>query len=136
MTRISPAELDHLFKTLHGIYSAPAPDRSAEICTAVQRFGYLPWSYQRALAELSPAETLCGLEEKLSLNGVFNHGEFAWQDLSPVRRAGFQDAQWLQREQHQIKLTNLAEIPPGTAGRKPAGRYPGNHPLFLTFPRT
>jgi hypothetical protein len=110
MTRISPAELDHLFKTLHGIYSAPAPDRSAEICTAVQRFGYLPWSYQRALAELSPAETLCGLEEKLSLNGVFNHGEFAWQDLSPVRRAGFQDAQWLQREQHQIKLTNLLAL--------------------------
>jgi hypothetical protein len=110
MTRISPVELDHLFKTLHGLCGAPAPDRSAEICTAVRRFGYLPWSYQRALAELNPAETLCGLEEKLSLNGVFNHGEFTWQYLSPARRAGFQDARWLQREQHQIKLTNLLAL--------------------------
>ncbi len=113
MTHISPVDLNTLFKTLQTMYGAPAPERAAEIRALVQRFGYLPWSYQRTMNELSPAETLCGLEEKLCLNKVFTNGQFAWQDLSPVRRAGFKDATWLQREQHLIKLTNLMALGEG-----------------------
>lgn len=113
MTHISPVELDTLFKTLQTMYGALAPERAAEIRALVQRFGYLPWSYHRALNELSPAETLCGLEEKLCLNKIFINGQFAWHDLSPVRRAGFKDATWLQREQHLIKLTNLMALGEG-----------------------
>ena len=68
MTRISPVELDNLFKTLQTLYGALVPERAVEIRAMVQRFGYLPWSYLRALNELSPAETLRGLEEQLCLN--------------------------------------------------------------------
>lgn len=100
---------------------AVPPARRASLCELVACAGYLPWSQQQALEELSAAETLLILEEKLRLNGVYTQGGFAFsaETLSPVRRAGYTDSSWIKREGHEIKLLNLAGLGDGNRSREP-----------------
>lgn len=120
MNPITPEIMSGFFQTLQGCYGEPEPARAAAIQAQVRRYGYLPYSYQRALRELSAADALAGLAEKFRQNQVFEQGQFCFTELSAVRRAGYRDARWLQREQHLLKLTNLlalGERQPGERAR-------------------
>jgi hypothetical protein len=121
MNPITPEILTGFFHTLQHYYGKPGPARAATIQAQVRRFGYLPYSYQRALRELSAADALAGLAEKFRQNQGFEQGQFRFTELSAVRRAGFRDARWLQREQHLLKLTNLLAL---------GERQPGEHARF------
>lgn len=119
----TPQEMTALFTRLKQAFSLETvpPERKASLCALVARYGYLPWSHQQALEELSAAETLVALEEKLRLNGIYPQGEFTFtaQTLSPVSRAGYTDSAWIKKEGHEIKLLNLAGLGDGNASTDP-----------------
>lgn len=98
-----------------------APERRDSLLALVTLYGYLPWSHQQALEELSAAETLLVVEEKLRLNGTFTSGGFTFspETISPVRRAGYTDSTWIKREGHEIKLLNLSALGNGKASTEP-----------------
>ncbi|MEI7473393.1 MAG: hypothetical protein WCK67_01325 [bacterium] len=104
--------LSEIFSSLKEIFNVQnvSTERKTYIQNLVKEFGYLPFSHQQALEELTPAETLIGIEQKLIINNVYNDDKFAFESLSPVTRAGITDSEWIKREQHNIKLLNLAGL--------------------------
>lgn len=123
MSIIASSEMTRLFDLLKQLYppESVAPERLENLRALVNRYGYLPWSHQQALEELSAAETLLVVEEKLRLNGTFTSGGFAFsaETLSPVRRAGYTDSSWIKREGLEIKLLNLAALGNGKTSTEP-----------------
>lgn len=97
--------------------------RKAYLRRVIEKYGYLPYPHIRALEELNAADTFYGLQIKWQLNGVFENGAFKFNkgEISPVTRAGITNSDWLKREQHGIKLINLAAL--GNGNYSPA---PGN----------
>jgi len=97
--------------------------RKAYLRRVIEKYGYLPYPHIRALEELNAADTFYGLQIKWQLNGVFENGAFKFNkgEISPVTRAGITNPDWLKREQHGIKLINLAAL--GNGNYSPA---PGN----------
>ena len=110
--------VNSLFKKLREIYnySGITPERKNELERLINENGYLPYPYIKALEELSEAEVLYGIELKCKLNGVMDdNGEFHFENsqISPAQRAGYTDGTWLTKEQHNIKLINLAGLGDG-----------------------
>ena len=125
-SEINAETLTAIFKELSSIYKVKDvdPKRKEFIIKQVKKFGYLPYPHIKALEELSPAETLVGLEEKLSLNLTWQDGKFKFKgnEISAVRRAGFSNSGWIKTEQHSIKLINLAGLGNGNKSQEP-GRF-------------
>ena len=98
-------------------------ERKVYLKNLIEKYGYLPYPHIRALEELNAADTLYGLEIKWNLNKVFSDGKFDFYDdeISPVKRAGYKNADWIKKEQHNIKLINLTAL--GNGNYSPA---PGN----------
>ena len=50
-----------------------------------------------------------------------NDGEFKFENnmISPAQRAGYTDGSWLNREQHNVKLINLAGLKDGNETQEP-----------------
>jgi hypothetical protein len=119
----TPSEMTKLFDLFKQFYpfESISPERKTHLLALVTRYGYLPWSHQQALEELSAAETLLVVEEKLRLNGTFTSGGFAFssETISPVSRAGYVDSSWIKKEGHEIKLLNLAALGNGKASAEP-----------------
>lgn len=109
--------VDAIYKKLKSIYKYDeiSEERKTYLKDLIEKFGYLPYPYIKALEELTPAEILFGLEIKWKLNGVFKDGQFVFEDnmLSPVQRAKYTDTDWIKKEQHEIKLVNLAALGDG-----------------------
>ncbi len=124
--KINPGNLNKIINELKNIYNTQNADqtRKQEIIELVNSYGYIPYPHVKALRELSDAETIIALEEKLKLNNTYNENRFTFDEnaLSPVKRAGFRDAQWFKREQHNIKLINLAGLGNGNSTKAP-GRF-------------
>lgn len=114
--------LTDLLAKLKEIYGEADPQRKNEIIDLVKKYGYLPYPHIKALKELTPAETIAGIEEKFKLNNVYNGNEFNFTEISPVKRAGFNDSSWVKTEQHTIKLINLAGLGNGNESKEP-GRF-------------
>lgn len=97
--------------------------RKAYLRRMIETYGYLPYPHIKALEELNAADTIYGLEIKWRLNGVFENDDFKFNkgQISPVSRAGITNSDWLKKEQHNIKLINLASL--GNGNYSPA---PGN----------
>lgn len=110
-------EINNYYKKLKELYKSNeiSKDRKDYLKNTIEKFGYLPYPHIKALEELSPAEVLYGLEVKWSLNNVFNDGTFEFKNefISPVSRAGIKNSDWLKKEQHSIKLVNLAALGDG-----------------------
>ena len=68
-------------------------ERKAELTFLVQKYGYLPYPHVKALKELTPAETIFILIEKLKLNNIYNDNGFHFEEneISAVQRAGCTD---------------------------------------------
>ncbi len=97
-------------------------ERKKELGDLIEKYGYLPYSQAKALEELSPSETLFCLEKKLEINETYKDGGFIVEEnnISAVKRLGFNDADWIKQEQHDIKLINLAALGNGTINSEPA----------------
>jgi len=137
LPNISSSQLTEIFNTLKKIYNVDGvnPERRDYIVSQVQKYGYLPYPHIKALEELSPAETLVGLEVKFQLNNVYSNGAFTFADgeISPVKRAGFIDSSWCKTEQHNIKLINLAGLGNGNVSKAP-GKFIDWLKQLLTLP--
>lgn len=111
------SELNSLYKKIRDFYfyEELKEDRKKYLADTIAKYGYLPYPYIKALEELTPAEVIFALEQKLKLNNVFNENEFIFNDdeISPVKRAGISDSAWINKEQHNIKLVNLAGLADG-----------------------
>lgn len=115
--------INRLFDGLKQIYSEEiSEERKNLLRTKIEKFGYLPYPFIKALEELTPAEVLFGLEIKFEQNKVFENGKFIFDDevISPVVRAGIKNSEWIYREQHNIKLINLAGLADGNKSTNPA----------------
>lgn len=109
-------EINDVYKKLKELYDYDSIDekRKEELKNLIEENGYLPYPYIKAVEELTPAEILYGLEIKWKNNGVFSDSEnkFSFENdkISPAQRAGFRNGDWLKKEQHNIKLINLAGL--------------------------
>ncbi len=120
---IKDKEINALYSKLKELYNYDdiAQERKQELARLIEKNGYLPYSYIQALEELSDAEVLWGLEQKWAANRVFADGEFSFENenISPVKRAGFDNPDWIKKEQHDIKLINLAGLGNGNITHEP-----------------
>ena len=96
--------------------------RKKELSTLIEKYGYVPYSQSRAIEELTPAEVIFALEKKLEINETYKENCFTIEEneISPVVRQGYKDADWIKREQHDIKLVNLAALGDGLTDSEPA----------------
>ena len=76
----------------------------------MEKYGYIPYSYNRACSELSDAEVLFVLEEKWKQNGVLINGNLKFGNSSVLARNNVTNSKWIQKEGHDIKLINLAAL--------------------------
>lgn len=115
-------ELTEILQKLKEIYRGYdiSEGRKAYLRRIIEKYGYLPYPHIRALEELNAADTLFGLEVKWRLNNVYTNDKFDFYDdeISPVTRAGINNSDWMKREQHNIKLINLAAL--GNGNYSPA----------------
>lgn len=116
-------KINEQYKALKKLYSQDiSEERKKCLQEKIEKYGYLPYPFVKALEELTPAEVLYGLEQKFKQNNIFENGEFNFSDeqISPVSRAGIKDSAWIYREQHNIKLLNLAALADGNKSTNPA----------------
>ena len=104
--------LNTFYAKLKDLYSFNyiSEERKAYLKSQMEQFGYLPYPQIKALEELSDSEVLFALEYKWAANGVFKDGKFNFTKTSVLARNDFRDSSWLQKEGHDIKLTNLAGL--------------------------
>lgn len=112
-----------ILNNLKSIYNFANIDESRKnyIVSKVQKYGYLPYPHVKSLEELTAAETLLALEEKLKFNNTYKEEKlnFSSENISPAIRAGYKNSQWLNKEGHSIKLINLAGLGNGNASKEP-----------------
>lgn len=111
-------EINSAYKKLKDFYdySSLSEERKETLQKLIEENGYLPYPYIKALEELTPAEILFGLEIKWKQNGIYKD-EFGFdienEQISPAQRAGYKSGDWIKKEQHNIKLINLAGLKDG-----------------------
>lgn len=104
--------LNSFYAKLKDLYSFNfiSDERKEYLKSLMEKFGYLPYPQIKALEELSDSEVLFALEYKWTANGVFKDGKFDFSKTSVLARNNVKDSSWLQKEGHDIKLTNLAGL--------------------------
>ena len=107
--------INRFYSILKNVYKTdeiPA-NRQEELSSQIEKYGYLPYPYVKALKELSDAEVLFCLELKLKNEGVFKDGQFNFSEQSALARHGANNSDWIKRECHDIKLINLSGLGDG-----------------------
>ena len=96
-------------------------ERKSELEKLINKYGYLPYSYMKALEELSIEEVLFGLEIKWKANHIFDDGKFHFYNdkISVLARNNIKNSAWIQKEGHDIKLINLAGLGNGNNSKEP-----------------
>lgn len=120
---INSENLTHIFNGLKAFYNVNSIDESRKnyIVSEVQKYGYLPYPHIKALEELTEAETLLAIEEKLKYNNTYNNGNFNFnpENISAIKRAGYSNSSWINKEGHNVKLVNLAGLGNGNKSKEP-----------------
>ncbi len=123
LLEINSSFLTGLFNQLKSLYNFNSIEENKKnfIREQVQKYGYLPYPHIKALEELSAAETLLALEEKLKFNNTYKEGQFIFkqESISPVSRSGYKNSNWVKKEGHNIKLINLAGLGNGNKKEEP-----------------
>ena len=116
--------LNNFYSKLKNLYPDKniSEERKEYLKSTVQKYGYLPYPQVKALEELTNAEVLYALETKWELNGVFKDGSFNFTKASVLARNNVKDSSWLQKEGHNIQLTNLAGLGNGN-NSKDCGKF-------------
>lgn len=109
--------LNSLYAKVKACYNIEpiSEQRKDELGNLIDERGFLPYPHVKALEELSISEVFFLLEKKLQREGVFNDNVFKFgnNDISPLARRGVVDSNWIKKEQHNIKLVNLAGLGDG-----------------------
>lgn len=107
-------KLNEIYSKMKQVYSFDNIDeeRKVYLSELMEKYGYLPYSHQKALDELTYEETLFALEQKWKSNGVFDgeHFNFKNSQISPLARNNVKNSDWFKKEGHNIKLINLAAL--------------------------
>ena len=111
-TKNSCEKLNNFYSQLKEMYSFNfiSEERKEYLKSEMNKYGYLPYPHIKALEELTNAEVLFALEYKWESNGVFKNGKFDYIKTSVLARNNIKDSSWIQKEGHDIKLTNLAGL--------------------------
>lgn len=125
--KIEPAKdirLNEIYTNLKNSYPEVSSERKEELSKLINKYGYLPYPYIKALEELSPEEILFGLEIKWKNNKIFSDGKFSFANnkISVLARNNAKNSSWIQKEGHDIKLINLAGLGDGNK-TKEAGKF-------------
>ena len=130
-------KLNNIYSTLKNLYSYEKIDeeRKNYLKETVEKYGYLPYPHIKALNELTPAETLYALEIKWKNEGCFKDGEFKFENFqtSPLVRRNIKNSNWIKKEQHNIKLINLAGLGNGNENEE-TGKFTDWLKQLLTLP--
>lgn len=104
--------INSFYSKLKEIYSydSISDERKEYLKSEMEKYGYLPYPQIKALEELTDAEVLYALEYKWIQNETFKDGNFDFKKSSVLARNNVKDSSWLQKEGHDIKLTNLAGL--------------------------
>lgn len=104
--------MNNFYSKLREMYpfDSISEERKEYLKSQMSHYGYLPYPHIKALEELSNAEVLFALESKWEANGVFSNGHFDFTKTSVLARNNVKDSSWMQKEGHDIKLTNLAGL--------------------------
>ncbi len=109
--------LNTLYLQLKSFYEFEtlSSERKKYLNELLDKYGYLPYPHIKVLEELSPAEVLFALEKKWQNEGVLKDGVFDFENdkVSALARRGVQNSDWIKKEQHNIKLVNLAGLGDG-----------------------
>lgn len=102
-------------------FNTISEERKLYLDEQLEKYGYLPYPHIKVLEELSEAETLYALEKKWEKEGVLKNGifEFDNNQISPLCRRGIDNPDWIKKEQHNIKLVNLAGLGNGNKTQEP-----------------
>ena len=116
--------INNFYSQLKEMYSFDtiSDERKEYLKSEMKKYGYLPYPQIKALEELSDAEVLFALESKWEDNGVFKDGRFDFTQSSVLARNNVKDSSWLQKEGHDIKLTNLAGLGNGNSSKE-SGKF-------------
>ncbi len=95
-------------------------ERKEVLRDLMNEYGYIPYSYSKALAELSNTEVLYALEYKWKANNVMDTlGKFMFANPSVLARNNVTNSDWIKKEGHNIKLINLAGLGNGNESEEP-----------------
>ena len=106
-------ELNDFYSKLKEKYSFDtiSEDRKNVLKELMDNYGYIPYSYAKALSELTDSEVLYSLEYKWKANNVLDlNGKFVFANPSVLARNNVTNSDWIKREGHNIKLINLAGL--------------------------
>ncbi len=110
-------KLNEIYSKLKKLYKVDAisEGRKNYLSNLMQKNGFLPYPHIKALEELTSAEVLFCLETKWKNEGVFKDGEFTFENnqISVLSRLNIKNSDWIKKEQHNIKLVNLAGLGDG-----------------------
>lgn len=119
-------KLNKIYESLKCQYSFEniSDERKEELSKLINKYGYLPYPYIKALEELTVEEILFGLEIKWKNNGIFKDGKFIFDEdkISVLARNNVKNSGWIQKEGHDIKLINLAGLGNGNK-TKETGKF-------------
>lgn len=101
-----------MYQTLKSLYNTDniTQERKDYLSDLMGKYGYIPYSYNRANNELSNEEVLFVLEQKWTQNNVLKDGVFEFTNSSVLARNKVTNSNWIQKEGHDIKLINLAGL--------------------------
>ncbi len=120
-----PEELNVLLLKLCQIYQVDEipQERKEYFKKTIKKFGYLPYPQYKVLQELTNAETIFCLIEKLSLANVFKDKKFVdFKNSSYLARENLKDSSWFYHEGNNIKLLSLSALGDGNATEN-AGKF-------------
>ncbi len=117
-------EINSIYSKLKESFAEVSPKRKEELSSLIEKWGYLPYPYVKALDELKPEEILFGLEVKWKNNKVFDNGVFNFKndEISVLARHHIRNSSWFKKEGHDIKLINLAGLGDGNK-TKDTGKF-------------
>ena len=101
-----------MYKALKSLYNTDniPQERKDYLSDLMRKYGYIPYSYNKANNELSNEEVLFVLQQKWAQNNVFKNDEFEFVNPSVLARNNVTNSNWIQKEGHDIKLINLAGL--------------------------
>ena len=104
--------VNSMYQALKSVYNTDniSQKRKDYLSGLMEKYGYIPYSYNRANNELSDEEVLFVLEQKWSQNNVLKDGIFEFTNSSVLARNKVTNSNWIQKEGHDIKLINLAGL--------------------------
>ncbi len=101
-------------------FDSISEDRKEVLRDLMNKYGYIPYSYAKALTELQDSEILYALEFKWKSNNVMDSsGKFLFANPSVLARNNVTNSDWIKKEGHNIKLINLAGLGNGNETEEP-----------------